>query len=805
MNRITAHISNLFFRFAFIRRILWICIVLALAGGAALVVFKSEPVQTSPVGWERSFFVSPYNLKALNIQMASKGNYIASVFQGEEKGNKGIYAAVSFNGGTDFLPPVKISNIDSTIETRPHAAIAGNGHLAVVWHNLPEGDISSRVFISISRDMGATWSSPEELNFKTDMELLPQVFYDDRGLLHLFYHAYREGVIQVFHALSSDEKIFEDAEPISEMGSKMRGAFFPSIYFKKDNVYIVWQGKGEQGGSLSDDLYFTRSSNYGRSWSSREKITTSGANDASPSLILYKNTLYCAYQNNEGKSWAIMLVRGYEQGNEWDAIPLKVSATNVNCYSPKVVSSADDEIIVLWYDNRERSNDIYARKFSITENKLLNEVRVSESRSSSWHPEAVSVGKRVVVQWEQSNRIMAKYSDISVSPPRVSSYTHPEDQWSREERAIISWRTPVDESGIAGYATITNELPYFNPTVQNIEPDLTRITIPALGDGITYFHIRAIDGAGNYSRTIHYPLKVSRSPLPLPEVESPSHPEGEPVKNNDPVLTWTIEDNKRTKGYLYSIAKDAVEDPANFTTDNRVSFRDLSPGRYFFTIRGVDKTNRPGRIASYELVVGRAEKVDPEYYQRLAKNLEQPAEETRKEAAPRLPYVALRLPFDVKSVYPGEPFSATMIPRRIPGSQVEGYSYVISDKKKAPPRKIMTKKDAIGVDALEDGEYVIGVRARYFTVENGQKEYHWTGPSYVTFNIGREPLESPLIDLGTRLANRIAGNRLMVALFSGVLMMVVLTVGLGTRITFYAASIQFRVGSFFRLLLSVIR
>ncbi len=779
--------------------------MLALAGGAALLVFKSEPVQTSPVGWERSFFVSPYNLKALNIQMASRGNYIASVFQGEEKGSKGIYAAVSFNGGTDFLPPVKISDINSTIETKPCAAIAGNGHLAVVWHNLPEGDISSRIYMSISRDMGATWSSPEELNFKTDMELLPQVFYDDRGLLHIFYHAYRKEVIQVFHAVSDDEKNFEDIEPITEMGSKMRGAFFPSIYFKKDTVYIVWQGKGEEGGSLSDDLYFTRSSNYGRRWSSRKKITTSGANDASPSLLLYKNTLYCAYQNNEGKSWSIMLIRGYEQGDEWDAIPLKVSATNVNCYSPKVVASADDEIIMLWYDNRERNNDIYARKFSIAENKMLNEVRVSESRSSSWHPEAVSVDRRVVVQWEQSSRVMTKYTDISVSPPAVYSSSHPEDQWSRDDSAVLRWRPPADESGIVGYATITNELPYFNPTVQNIEPSLTRITIPALSDGITYFHIRAIDGAGNYSRTIHYPLKVSRSLLPLPEVTSPTHQEGQAIQNDNPVLTWTIGDKKRTKGYLYSIAKDEVDDPANFTTDNRVSFSNLSPGRYFFTVRGVDKTNRPGRISSYELVVGRAEKVDADYYQRLAKNLEQPDEEIPKKDVPRLPYVALRLPFDVKASHSGEPFSASVIPRRIPGSQVTGYSYVISGKKKAPPRKIMTKNDTIGVDTLEEGEYVIGVRARYYTVENGQKEYHWTGPSYVTFTIGREPLESPLIDLGTRLAQRIAGNRLMVALFSGVLMMVVLTVGMGTRITFYAASVQFRVGSFLRLLISAIR
>ncbi len=805
MNRVTAYIVEFLFKNALIRRVLLSCVVMVIVSGAVMLLFRGVAVQTSPVGWEKSFFISPYNLRAVNISMSSRGNYIASVFQGEEKGQKGIYVSVSFNGGTEFLPPVKISDIDSTIETRPHAAIAGNGHLAVVWHNLPSGDISSRIFMAISTDMGATWSQPRQLKFDTDMELLPRAFYDDRGILHLFYHAYREGAVQVFHAYSGDEKVFEDAEPITEMGKKMRGAFFPSIYFKKDNVFIVWQGKGEEGGALSDDLYFTRSTNYGRSWRSPERITRSSANDAAPSLLMHNNTLYCAYQNNEGKNWSIMLARGYERGDEWDAVPLKVSTTNVNCYTPRLVSSADNELVVFWYDNRERSNNIYARKYSIIDNKLLNEVRVSEGRASSWHPDAVSVGRRVVVHWQQSDRVMAKYTDISVMPPRVYSSTHPEDRWSRDGSAIIRWSSPRDESGIAGYATITNDLPYFNPTVQNLEPNLTRMVLPELSDGVTYFHIRAVDGAGNYSRTIHYPLKVSRSPLPLPEVESPTHAEGKAVQNDDPVLTWAVAEGRRTKGYLYSLAKDSVEDPANFTTDNRVSFKNLSPGRYFFTVRGVDKTNRPGRTASYELVVGRAEKVDTDYYRRLAQKLDQPEEQPERAERKRFPYVALQLPFDTEAAYSGQAFAVTMMPRRIPRSQVVGYSYVLSPDRKAPPRKIMVKNDNIGIDSLEEGEYVIGVRARYFTIENGEKQYHWTGPSYSAFTVATEPQESPLIDIGSRLAGRIGQHPLMVGLFSGMLTLVMLTMGVGTRISFYVSALQFRIGSLLRLVFSSTR
>lgn len=130
---------------------------------------------------------------------------------------------------------------------------------------------------------------------------------------------------------------------------------------------------------------------------------------------------------------------------------------------------------------------------------------------------------------------------------------------------------------------------------------------------------------------------------------------------------------------------------------------------------------------------------------------------------------------------------------------------MLSPERKAPPRKIMVKNDNIGIDALDEGDYVIGVRARYYTIENGQRQYHWTGPSYSAFTVAKEPLESPLIDLGGRLTLRIGQHPLLVGLFSGVLTLVVLTMGLGTRISFYAAALQFRVGSLLRLVISSIR
>ena len=56
--------------------------------------------------------------------------------------------------------------------------------------------------------------------------------------------------------------------------------------------------------------------------------------------------------------------------------------------------------------------------------------------------------------------------------------------------------------------------------MQNLEGNVRTYRIPDLDDGVSYFHIRAVDGAGNYSRTVHFPLQVSRNPLAGPLVVS---------------------------------------------------------------------------------------------------------------------------------------------------------------------------------------------------------------------------------------------------------------------------------------------
>lgn len=788
MNKLSIYIFELAFRFPRLRYIVW-AVIISIGIYAGYRLFYEEVV-TYPVGWERSVVITPYTLKVKSPFAVSKGNVVAVVFEGTEKNEHGIYIILSLNGGKDFLPPYKLSDIDPTVAVRPHVAISNNGHIACTWHNLV--DSKSKIFLTISNDLGATWSKSIALSLFTDESMLSQVFYDSTGGLHLFYHGSVGGRLVLYHAFSPDELQFTRIDTIADIATEYRGIFFPAIVFEGDSIYLVFQAKILSGGILSDDLFFVYSNNAGKSFSSPKRITTSPANDSSPSIILHNDVIYCVYQNNEKRQWDVKLLRGYNRGKNWEQ-PVYITDINVDCYSPRIVALSDDELLVVWHDMRERYPAVFGRKVSLIDNSMTAEVRISDPNVTSYDQFPVLINRQVLLFWNSNDRLLAKFSDISVLPPKVYSRTHPETVWTRQTNAIIEWDPPVDESGIAGYAVIYNDLPTFDPTVQNVEGPIRKYVVPDLKDGITYFHIRAIDKAGNYSRTIHYPLMVSSTPLPMPSVSSPTHPEAAQVDNPVAVLQWTIDQKDRLKGFYYAIAKDAIAEPSTFTTADSVTLESLQKGRYFFSIRPVDMTNMKGRMATYEIVIGDVGKADATYYERLAKGVTQPEELPEKEPGKvtvRYPVVLFNIPF--KEIYASSFYKFSLMPKNIMAAQVLGYSVIVSPQKTVPPFIITHPTNEIMLTNVKPGNYTITARMRYVYYHNGRAVHKWSPPSYTTLFV-KSAYISPLMSYAENLHARIKDKQLVAILYSIGMLCIVLTVGMSTRIAFSLNALRYRI------------
>lgn len=88
MRRFLSAIINLYFRYAFLRQIAWSIFVLAVFSIVAALVFQNTRVSTNPVGWERSFQVSSFNVVAKNVNVAYLGDVIVVSYEGRAAGGR---------------------------------------------------------------------------------------------------------------------------------------------------------------------------------------------------------------------------------------------------------------------------------------------------------------------------------------------------------------------------------------------------------------------------------------------------------------------------------------------------------------------------------------------------------------------------------------------------------------------------------------------------------------------------------------------------------------------------------------------
>lgn len=715
-----------------------------------VIFFSSDQALTDPIGWENSKIISDIKGSYSAPSADARGNLVAVVYEGEKGGKKYIFISLSFDGGNSFIQQT-ICDLTSSIESSPKVAISRKGEICVVWNVLSDENAEGVIFSSKSLNLGGTWTKPIAVDTGLKSSLLPFIRFDELDRLHLFFMAYSENLFTIFHSIR-DGDAFLRPESVASFKSKVRGSFFPDVKFYKNNAILICQVKEED---YSDSLYMVKSENYGKSWEDPEKIPSGNGSSQFPSIEIFDDIIFLVYVNNSEKNWAVKLLRGYNLGKRWDEVPLKVSQTNANCYSPTITSGVENDLLIAWHDLREKSPQIFYRKYDTKNREFFEERKFSIKNKSGRNPFLISSGKRPLIFWNEGNYVAANSADIQVDPPEVYSTTHKEDSWSRETAANIYWKKPSDPSGIAGYATLIDRNPETNPSIQNLRYDVTSTLVTGLDDGVTYFHIRAIDGAGNMSRTVHYKLMVSSNPLSMPVVISSTHPENVNSTAKDAVFRWAVNDTRRLKGFVYSLSKDSPVKPSSFINDFEIEFKDLQEGIYFFNIASISKTNQISRVTTYSFMVGRDIKTDQEYLKNIA-NIDLDSEiKTKRPSVFFIPTVDILVPFDFASIIAKSSVKCILRPKNIPSQNVDGYSVTLGRVKIVPAEKVNHKGDLIELSGLSNGDFTIGVKCRYFTISGGVKKYRWSEAAYKSFSVILPAETSPYDGLYFALKKRL--------------------------------------------------
>ena len=238
--------------------------------------------------------------------------------------------------------------------------------------------------------------------------------------------------------------------------------YSPNIASNGSNIYIVWE---KEYGVDSVDIFFTRSTNNGTTWSPPEQLTTSGE-AMRPAICAAGNHVYIVWADERDGNFEIYFKHSSDNGDNWDA-DYRITSDDSASFLP-AVSASGNNVYVSWIDNRNGLPKVYYN-FSINNGSVWqsSDIAVSDDGYEAFSSSIVGNNSDVYVAWQGDTVI------DSVNVSRVL--------FNSSNTLGLSWGPKVVLSDTAGDAKI--------PSIANYDSNVYVVWTDYrdMGDGEIYY------------------------------------------------------------------------------------------------------------------------------------------------------------------------------------------------------------------------------------------------------------------------------------------------------------------------------
>jgi hypothetical protein len=208
-------------------------------------------------------------------------------------------------------------------------------------------------------------------------------------------------------------------------------------------------------------------------------------------------------------------------------------------------------------------------------------------------------------------RIEIKYANAAPLTPILNSSSHPQNQWSNQEKLTLQWHmptgNPAPESAYtywvaANGVTVESQTVALPPASVGMVHSRS-ITLTAEGQYHIALQAQADQFSGGLTTTVvAYNFSFDKTPPSGVVITSPTHPELLFANNNSPVFDFAATDAMSgVSGYAVSLDKLAVGDPgaAINVWGNEKRYLNLENGTYYVHARAVDAAGNTGPVNQY--------------------------------------------------------------------------------------------------------------------------------------------------------------------------------------------------------------
>jgi hypothetical protein len=242
--------------------------------------------------------------------IAASGEKVYVAYYRNTSGNSEVFLVKSENGGQSFGNEIQVTN---SIKLAQVPQIQASGDTVVIAYEDRDNDWNYQIFLTYSTDAGATWSEPVNLS------------------------------------------------------NTIENARWCNLAMQGQRLVVMWND--QTGATYNDlDVFFTKSTDFGISWTEPLNITNNGFYNARLNTKIIENSIYTIVSSKvDGLQTDIMLYRSDDFGDNWQPA-VNLSDNTGDSERPDVWVtpnfSGNHRIYAVWSDDTYTSNDKAYLKYS---------------------------------------------------------------------------------------------------------------------------------------------------------------------------------------------------------------------------------------------------------------------------------------------------------------------------------------------------------------------------------------------------------------------------------------------------------
>src|SRR5579859_77207 len=396
-----------------------------------------------------------------------------------DTGALGILFSRSLDGGSTFAAPVMLST-NTGGSMAPQLAVDLTGNISVAW----EDDILSSSDISFSRsqDHGATFSAPKSLSHNVGNSNSAMIAVDLSGNINVVWENDSPGNFDIFYTRSTDGgQNFSALLNLSNSPGTARTAQIATDL--GGNINVVWADNTPPASST--DIFFSRSSNAGASFSLPQNVSNNAGFSTNPSLAVDSGgNINLAWEDTTPGNHDVFFSRSADSGVTFS--PSQNLSNNAGLSSiPVLVADKKGNLDVVWQDSTGGVSQILFSRFT---NTVVN------------HPPVAVAGPDQTLQATGQNGVSVQLDGSKSSDPDNDTLTF---VWTDQSNNIVGntavvqltllpgtytfTLTVTDPGNLSSSATthVTVNAPVNHPPVANAGPNQTIACAGQNGTAVT--------------------------------------------------------------------------------------------------------------------------------------------------------------------------------------------------------------------------------------------------------------------------------------------------------------------------------